>query len=121
MFGGGISDTWMRPVRLLIRDSVPSKSPHLEWRKSARTHEHTSPQSSRWPLSAAQIKAASTSSSDGYRKKGEVEKEKYLTRLDFLSARRCFAAGVCDVRAGGEHALKSEVAGATVAVTSGVW
>lgn len=40
MFAGGNSDTWMRPVRLLIRDSAPPLSPHLEGERSRRTRKH---------------------------------------------------------------------------------
>lgn len=38
VFAGRNSDTWMRTVRLLIRESAPPLSPHL---KERRAHKHT--------------------------------------------------------------------------------
>ncbi len=42
MFAGRNSDTWMHPVRLLIRDSALPLSPHLEERRvPIHTNMHT--------------------------------------------------------------------------------
>lgn len=59
VFVGRNSDTWMRTVRLLIRDSASPLSPHLGRRGDAQTHTHTHTSArahsqirvhSRWPL-----------------------------------------------------------------------
>lgn len=61
VFAGRNSDTWMRTVRLLIRDSASPLSPHLERRGDAQTHTLTrAPKyecTAGGHLSAGQIKA----------------------------------------------------------------
>lgn len=58
----------MRPVRLLIRDSAPPLSAHLEQRGDAHTHQHMRTQTqvhkaAGGHLSAGQIKAGKVNSS----------------------------------------------------------
>lgn len=81
MFARRNSDTWMRSVSLLIRDSVPRFVSSFRGEESARTHQrmHTimqAHQAAGGHLSAGQIKAGKVNSSslDKCRTEREVEK-----------------------------------------------